>query len=258
MSVATTPTSCTPPSTRRRTRALAAAALSSLLVLGACGDSGGGGSEGEAAELLTEEQATTALLTSEVVADGMVEVPAGAEEDDDAEGSLGCLDALDDIKEAEAPVEVDRDFEAENEFALPALTTQVVSYDDAGETADALDAFREAIEDCDSIDETDPDGARMQLEIELDDALTNEAADEQANLRATGTISAEGVEFPFGIWFAVARVDNHIVTVGLTDLTEEFGDRLDAYVTVAVDRLAAVADGEEPAGTAVEESGTVS
>ena len=233
-----------PHASRRRTRrgVTAAAIVLGLTALTAC--SGGGNGSGPDVQRLTEDEATAALLTETNVGE-QYRVTESDEEDDD-DSSFGCMDAVGDMEENDAPVEVERDFEFVNEFGLPTIGSQVASYDAVGDATDAFDRVRSALDDCNEVDETDADGARVQLDLTIDDESSTTEADDQLNLVATGTISSEGMEFPFGLSYSAARVDNHVTAVAIAELGNEVGASMDDYLTAAVDRLNAVADGEEP------------
>ncbi len=238
-------------------RALAAAGSILLLTLvAACGaddtssgDSGDGG-DTASVEVLSEEDATTALLSETNL--GELYAVVEQEDDEDDESSFGCLDALDDMEETGAPTEVDRTFEFEGDLGLPSIGSEVSSYESVDDATAAFETFRSALEGCESVDETDPEGTRTQLTVTLDDEISISDAEEQANLVATGTISGGGGEYPFGIFFTAARVGNHVTTVGIVELGDEVGGSIDEYTQVAVDRLTAVIAGEEPEDVTVD------
>lgn len=211
-----------------------------LASLVACG-SDGEGSSGEA-ERLTEDKAETAVLSDDNVGPSF----RRSESDDDEDDSPGCLADLENASGDDPPVEVEREWEADSEMGFPAVSSQVASYDSVGDASDAFDKAREAFSDCTSVDERDGDGIHTQLTISTDDEKAAKDSDEQLNVRATGSLSGEGLEFPFVLDFAASRVDNHVTVVAVVDLAEEPSISIDAMVQVAVARLQAVLDDEDP------------
>jgi len=233
---------------RRRTSALAVlVAAAGLLV--ACGDGseGGSGDSGDPATVvLDDDQVKKALLTLDNLPEGWVE---SDEDGDDDEDAPGCLANLDDLEGTDSESDASIDFETDDEIGLPALTNGVASFKSERDVTEAMDTFRGAFEDCNHIDYTDPeDGTTIVLDFESDDETSSPEVDDQFNLTATGTITA-GLELPFGLWVSVARVDNHTTTVMITDLDLGTADLLDPYTAIAVDRLVAVVDGQEPEAT---------
>jgi hypothetical protein len=229
-------------SLRRRASAVAVlVAASGLLV--ACGDDSDDGSGGSSVVVLDDDQVKEALLTLDNLPDGWVE---SSEDDGDDDDAPGCLADLDDLEGTDSESDAHVDFEIDDELGLPALTNGVASFNSERDVTEAMDKLRDAFEDCDHVDYTDPDdGTEIVLDLAIDDEKSSPAVDDQFNLTATGTIT-NGLEFPFGLWVSVARVDNHTTTVMITDLSEDTESMLDPYTTIAVDRLVAVINGEEP------------
>lgn len=237
---------------RRGASAVAVLAAVSAL-LGACGDGSEGGAGGRSVVVLDDDEVKKALLTLDNLPDGWV---VSSDDDEDDGDAPGCLAGLDDLEGTDSRSKASVDFEVDDEFGLPALTNGVASFESERDVTEAMDTFREAFEDCDHVDYTDPeDGTEIVLDFTSDDELSSPEVDDQFNLTATGTIT-NGLEFPFGLWLSVARVDNHTTTVMITDLSEDSASLLDPYTTIAVDRLLAVVAGEEPASTQGPEVGT--
>lgn len=168
------------------------------------------------------------------------------DEEDDDDDAPGCLGELDDTDEPDSESDADVDFEADDELGLPALTNGVASFKSERDVTEAMEAIRDALEDCDNVDYTDPDdGTQIVLDFDSNDEKSSPDVDDQFNLTATGTIS-NGLEFPFGLWLSVVRVDNHTTSVLITDLSEDSESMLNPFTKMAVDRLVAVIKGEEP------------
>lgn len=224
---------------------LAATAMCAALALGigACGDDSSG-SGGDDASPLTEDQASAALLSEENLGDSYVVAATDDEEDEDSD--MGCLSAFEDIETVEAPVKEEREFEADNEFGLPAVSSGVSSFDSVPDASERFETALDALEDCTNVDVTD-DGTTIALEVSVDSEKSASQAQEQFNLVATGSISAEGLDFPFGLWASAVRIDNHVTFTAYTDVETEGGAAaIDAYTSAAVDRLAAVIEDETP------------
>lgn len=231
---------------RRRSSAAAVLVATAGLLVACGGGSEEGGSGGPGTVVLDDDQVERALLTLDNLPDGWVE---SSEDDDDDEDAPGCLANLDDLEGTDSESDADIDFEAGDDIGLPALSNGVASFGSERDVTEAMDTFRDAFEDCNHIDYTDPeDGTTIVLDFESDDEKSSPEVDDQFNLKATGTI-ASGLELPFGLWVSVARIDNHTTTVMLTDLDLGTGTLLDPYTAIAVDRLVAVIDGEDPEAT---------
>lgn len=232
----------------RRRPLIAVAALAAMCgVLVGCGGGSGDGEGGSSVVVLTNDQIEKALLTLDNMPDGWTTSSEDHDDDEDAPGCLANLDDVDSAADSEADAEAE--FEVDDDFGLPALANSVASFKTDREVSDAMDAMRDAFSDCNHLEYTDPDdGTEIVLDFSTDDEKSTSDVDDQFNLEATGSISA-GLEFPFGLWLSVVRVDNHTTLVMISDLSDEGGSLLDPYVQIAVDRLVAVIDGEEPVAT---------
>lgn len=238
----------------RRAVPLSAALLLASAFLAACGDDGSSAATGddpttEAVVLLEESQAEEARLAIENLPDGWAVQPASDDEEDGEDDELGCLSALDSIEdEVDSEYDVEVDFAMTNDFNLPGVNSTVSAFDTEESATKAMGLLRAGLEDCDRVDVTDPDdGTRIVLDVALVDALAD-GADEQITLTATGTINV-GMELEFGMWMSMVRIGNHTTMVGISDIGTVAGDALDAYTDLAVERLVAVLDGEEPPAT---------
>lgn len=242
--------------------ALAAVAAGALLA--ACGGGADGGSDdgsdggagASPAVVLDESQVEAALLTIDDLPDGWAinpdasDVLDGDDGDGDGKGGApGCLGEVEDGETFEPLAESSVEFEVDDGFGVPALSSSVATFASEDEVSDQMDKLREVLSDCDPIDYTDPDdGTQISLTFETDDEPSSPDVDEQLNLTATGTISS-GLEFPFSLWMSVARIGNNTTSVMITDLGDEAGEALDPYTAIAVDRLLAVLDGQTPEAT---------
>ena len=228
-------------------RLAAASAVALALVLTGCGDDGGSGDAEESSSPLSQEQADTALLTEGNLGEGFVVHPD--EDDDDSEG-LDCLAFIADLGESEdAATTAEIDYEFESELGNPAVISIIESYDDT-DSADALvETLRGELDGCDAVDYEDEDGTTFSLDVSTDDEQTADGTDDQLNVTASGTIASGGMEFPFTLALSVSQVGQHLTMVGVTDLGPSSSVDVESYTQIAVDRLVAVADGDEPAET---------
>lgn len=206
-----------------------------------CGSEPGSGS-GPEVERLSKVEAVQALLTQENV--GQDDFKLSKDDDEDDDSSLGCLDALDD--QDDAPTDVERNFVADTEIEAPTIISGVASYDKVSDASDSFESARDAFDDCHKVNETDKDGAVTKLNLTVDEEKTTSKADEQLNVVGVGSVESNGFEVPVGIWFSAVRIDNHLTLVGMSDLETDKDRSLDDLVKIAVDRLEAVAAGEEP------------
>lgn len=217
-------------------------AVSALVVTAGCGGSEGSGSSNDT-EPLTQEQATAALLTLDNLGKGYRKA-SGDDSAADME-DMGCLSQLDKLDKAEAATKAEADFEHTGGLGTPAVTTQVSSFEQTGDLIGTMDEFRDTLADCTQV-EFSEDGATMTLDLTTDEEKSTSDVDDQINVHGTGTVSAEGLELPMGMSFALARVDNHLTLVGVVDLGDAGARLLDTYTEIAVDRLVAIAADEEP------------
>lgn len=230
-------------------RFAAASAVALALVLTGCGGDGGSGEADESSSPLTQEQADEALLTADNLGEGFVANPDDDDDDDEAE-ELGCLSFIDALGESEdAATTAKIDYEFENDMGNPAVLSLVESYDDTDGAEGAVDTLRAELEDCDAVDYEDEDGIVFSLDVSSDDEQTADGTDDQLNLSAAGTIASGEFEFPFTLELSIAQVGQHLTVVGVTDLGSHSSEAVDDYTQIAVDRLVAVADGDEPAET---------
>jgi hypothetical protein len=227
---------------------VAALALTSL-ALTSCGGDDADSSDAESAELevLSAEQAEQALLSETVMG---ADFAAGEPSEDSDEGAPGCLSALDDLDDIGAETKTEVEYTSTSDIGLPSVEHSVFSYTEVDPISARIEEVSTALDGCTTVEETDEEGTEYALDVTLSTETTTDAADEQVNLEAVGTITSGDQEFPLGVYMSSVRVENHVSVVVFTDIPEDeaaSSEAFDAYVTAAADRLAAVAAGEEPA-----------
>ncbi len=224
----------------RRAR-LSSTALVLALSLAACG--GGDDAEtgsttdsgSDAAVVLSQEEADGALLTLADLGDDFTELGAQDSEDQD----LGCLSGLSDLSDVAAETEAENNFELETETSLRNVLTAVNSYADTATVDDAVQAFRDGLEGCETVEVTDPEGgSTLTLDVTVDDSPGIGETDDQVGFSGTGSISSPGTSYSYDVSFVVSRIDNAITVLGLIDLGAPGEDVVDALTETAVDRLA--------------------
>lgn len=168
-------------------------------------------------------------------------------DDDDDDSSMGCLDDLDkiDSDDTDAEAKAEAEYEADSEAGLPLVFSSVASLKDAEEVAKTMDEFRDAVENCTEIDETDEDGTVIKLKIQTTSGKTSDEVTDQINLSATGTFTIQGsLTVPFSMHISIIQLDNNVALAGVGTISDDATDDADAVNEVALEKLLAVIKGE--------------
>lgn len=218
--------------------------ISTLSLLAVTALSGCGSDSEGSASILSKDDLDSALITLDDLGE---DFQVDKEETDEEDADLGCLNGLEDLDDTtdEPQREDEIAFEAEGDLGLPGIFNTIGSFKSEKEAASVLTRFAEAVEDCKSVDVTDDDGLRIQLEVSSDDALVDPGATDQVNLQASGTASTGAVEFPFSLRFSAIQIDNQIALVGYVNGSESPGKDAAAVEQRAFDRFAPVVTGEK-------------
>jgi hypothetical protein len=125
------------------------------------------------------------------------------------------------------------------------VQTLVESFDGAGELTSLFDSIRGELDGCESVHRT-VDAVDFALAVTVDGERSTGDTDDQINIAATGTATSQGLELPVDLRASLVRIDNHLTGVAVSAIGP--GDRglLAPLTEVAVDRLAAIAAGDEP------------
>lgn len=259
---------------RRPRRFLATAgslALISLLAVG-CGDDDGGEAEAQETETvfvdadgnviddqsddvtddsgpaLTQEQLEAVVLTPENVGDGWTGGPVESDEDSDAPGCFGEIEAISDSLD---PLEV-AEHDVEYTFGdsgVPAISSGASSYDDGNAVDQAFTDLSAVLSACTSVSGTDGDGYAWDMTVTYDDTLVSDATDDQINVTASGTVTdASGTEYDLTIHQSYVRIGRNVITIGVTDVSDQSALQA-GYTQIAIDRLIDVIIDSEPAET---------
>lgn len=232
---------------------LAAFALTSLAACGG-GDSeelsdttqSESSSEGAELEALSSEEAEQALIPQAAMGEEFTAIEPSEEEGD---ADLGCLSALDEMDDIGAETEAEVEYVPADDSGFPSVESSVFSYTDTERISTRMEEVSTALAGCESVDVTDDEGTRFQLDVSLENEVVTEGADEQVTLEASGTISSPDQEVPITLHMSSVRIDNHVTVVVYSDLTEDVtqsASEFDSYVSAATDRLVAVVAGQTP------------
>ncbi|MCR6032699.1 hypothetical protein GGQ22_14825 [Nocardioides sp. zg-579] len=244
---------------RPRRSAPVAGALLLAAALTACGsgdsdDDSGTAGNGIPSEVVVLDQAQVdeAVLSPQNLGPGFTVDDDDPNDDPEAEDEdstgLGCLAAVDDDLDQSA-AKAEASYVAATELETPAISSGVSSYDSLDDVTERFERLRAALADCEQIDVTE-DGATFTLEVEHDEETSAEEVDEQLNISAIGSASAEGLELPVAIRLSAARIDNDVVFLSRFDLGADGGE-LEPYTAAAIGRLLAVLDGTTPSDETV-------
>lgn len=237
-----------PRSRRSRIAAIGALALTAALVTG-CGDSDdsdkdSAGDDGSTGEVLTEEQLAAAALSIDNLPEGWEETEP---DDDDDEPTGTCFDDMEMDEGAEPDAELERSFEYGGN--VPQIDSGVASFADEDVLVEQFQRVRDVAADCTQASYTDADGVAFDLTLSVTDGIAPEGADEQLDLRITGSFSTpEGQSADFVVWGALIRIGNAAVNFGYTDLSDSSA-LSSTYLPIVVGKLQAVLAGETPAET---------
>lgn len=243
-------------------RLVAASALALLLgpALAGCGssDSPGSGSPSTSPSASETAAATKVLSAAEAKSAVLVLANLGGrfEADTDVDhtsAAPGCLVAVDALTDkVEGPVNAVSDFMAVgSETGFPRVSSQVESYDSVDAAKKAVEDLRQAMAACTGVDETDTEGSATKLEVSATDDKAYPDADEELNVKAIGTVTNSGTEYPLGLWLAVMRFENNLTIISVGDLAKEAPGDVTELIKVANDRLTAIMAGSLPDDTAV-------
>lgn len=230
---------------------LAVLALVSALAAGCGGDEDSEGDDDADTEqdtpvvALTEDEIAVALLQDDNLGEGWTSEPSG-EDDTAGPGCFGDIDALTDglAEKAKAGTEF-----AYGDAELPFVESTVTAYDDELAITGVFDQVQTVLAACSTISDTDDEGVTWDLAMTFDDAETYDDVDDQFQLSASGSFTQPGRDaVDIYIEWTTVRLGPNVATVSTID-TQERADEHATWTEIAVERLEAVAEGEEPEAT---------
>ncbi len=260
--------------TRRLLTTVGSLALVSLLAVG-CGDDGGEAEPQETETVtvdtdgnpiddqgddqtddaaddsgpaLTQEQLEVVVLTPENLGDGWAVRPAESDEDSDAPGCCGEIEAISDDRD---PLEfADHDVEyGYGDTGAPQITSSASSYDDGNAVAQAFDELSAVLSSCTSVTGTDGEGNTWDMTVTSDDTAVSDATDDQVNVTASGTFAdSSGAEFELTLHQSYVRIGKNVITIGVSGFEDQSALQA-GYTQIAIDRLVAVIIDSEPSQT---------
>lgn len=198
---------------------------------------------------LDEKSLDDALLTTENLGTGWVErTGQGAEESNAAQPftqGTECLAGAEDIAGIDAAEQVSATFGYVQGYLT--VSNGVGSYDDEESLAEEFQTSYDALKDCTS-DSRETESGSYDATISTDRAASTDDIDDQINVKVDITYTVDDTEGDLFAIFTLARVGPNLTAVRTFD-ARDVTDTHGAYVEIAVDRLMAVSEGDEPAET---------
>jgi len=212
------------------------------------GEGGEGGEDGEDGEdagtpSLTEEQIAEAVLQSDNMGSGWTSTPS-IEDETAAPGCFADVDTLTEGLTKKAKGGTDFTYSS----GLPDVESTVSAYDDENAISAVFDQVQTALAACTTVSGADGDGNEWNLSVTTSEDATFDV-DDQLAVSASGTITEPGGS-PTQIYieWTNVRVGPNVGSVTTIDI-EPRPTEHDIWAQIAVDRLLAVVNGEEPAAT---------
>lgn len=214
-----------------------------------CSDDGGSGSDDDEQDTpivaLTADQITEAVLQPDNMGDGWTSTPST--EEDDTEGP-GCFGDIDTLTEGLTKETGGTEF-AYGDTQLPLVESTVTAYDDEPAITAVFDQAQTVLGACSTIADTDGDGATWDLALTFDDSANFDDVDDQFQLSATGSFTQpDSSPVEITITWTSVRLGPNVASVTTIDTQQRTTEHA-AWAEIAVDRLEAVAEGEEPEAT---------
>jgi hypothetical protein len=192
---------------------------------------------------LTEEQIAEAVLQSDNMGSGWTSKPS-TEDETTAPGCFADLDTLTEGLTKTARGGTDFTYSD----GVPDVESTVSVYDDETAIAAVFDQVQIALGACTTVSGPDGDGNEWNLSVSTSEDATYDV-DDQLAVSASGTFTEPGGN-PTQIYieWTNVRVGPNVGSVTTFDL-EPRPTEHDTWTQIAVDRLLAVVDGEEPTAT---------
>lgn len=198
-------------------------------------------------EPLAGPELDEALLSVDNLGVGWVQLPDSEATPDDSAAQTGCLAGAGDLSDVEPTEEAGARFSYTQGAGSLTVGNGVAAYEDPAALTDSIDAAHDTLEACTEISNETESGS-MTAAISVDNATSAEEVDRQLTVRADGSLTAGGQTQDFTLFTTVAQIGPNVTTVqtiGTIDLAALHA----TYVAIAIDRLVAVGEGEEPAET---------
>ncbi|GAB2971821.1 hypothetical protein [Nocardioides montaniterrae] len=217
-----------------RLSSLAVLALSATLVTG-CGGGGSdaspfgshsntttdsGGTVTTTGTPLTQAQAEQAALgPADVPADWKMTTSTADSSESDAPGCLAEIGKLTDAIDGHRVAKASHDFEPSS--GLPQVTSEVSSYQDAGELATVFSNVKDKLASCTQVTGTVADGTSFDMTLDSDLTTVPDGADDAIGYHAEGTVSASGQTIHMYIDSQMTLLHGTVVTVSTIDTSND-------------------------------------
>lgn len=223
-----------------RTRFLLVAALVAVAVLTGCG--GDEKTSDSGPKTFSQEDLTSALLQADDIgADYRIKADDGEEDD----AAPGCLKAISETRDGlpNAKEKVEVSIQADSANGIPEVDHLISSFEDSADAEAALTGLVTTLADCSTVTGSD-DGVSYDIAVATDETTIDPRVGDQFNLDATGTLASQGQEFAMSIRIRFMRVDNVIVTAGISSIVEtDTAAETDDLAELALARVVALLDG---------------
>jgi hypothetical protein len=234
---------------------LAAVAVLALVATSAAGcggddksdsssDSDSSSSAGAVSEL-SEDQLGQAVLQPENLGDGWTQTPSD-DSDDSSPGCLAEVQAITDSVDEAAKVSFDYTY---GDAGIPLVTSSASAFDDQDTLVQAFDEVKNKLAACSTVTGTDADGTAYDLTMSYDDTATD-GVDDQVNLTLEGSITTNGTDTAIAERITMVRLGPNVATTAMLNLGDSSAvGAFDSYQQIAIDRIVAITNGDEPAAT---------
>lgn len=195
--------------------------------------------------VLTKKQVDAAMLTLKDIGGRFrPKKPTSGDTAGGAGEGPGCLGRMDRLTAAaKAKAEAVTDFVPKSRVGMPIVTVSVATFADESRLAKLLDDLERGMKACRDVD-VKVDGARWRLSITNDRLGWASDAEEQFNVRATGTISEGQLKIPLTIQLTIARIANNGVYTLMFDFRDNVALAPQKVTKATLARVRAVMLGE--------------
>jgi hypothetical protein len=228
-----------------RLPALACAGVLAIAGLTACGSDG-------KPDKVSSQDVRPALLTVEHLSDEF-EIDPDDSDDGDGGPDWGCLLDLGELDKSTDEDDDDGDdenqvqFRASEDPGMPGVFQLVDAAPSRAKAERLMDEIAEALQGCEKVDTTDDDGTAWKFDVVFDRSTWARGADEQLNVTATGSTTADEIKLPVSLTMSAVRIENAVSILMFVDIAEDVLGAPRKLTNAASARLQAIVDGEEMA-----------
>lgn len=230
-----------------RLPALACAGVLAVACLTACGSD-------EKPDKVSSEDVRQALLTVEHLSDEFEVDPDDSDDDGDDGPDWGCLLDFGELDKSTDDEDEDKEddanqvqFRASEDPGMPGVFQLVDAAPSRAKAEQLMDEVADALEGCEKVDTTDDDGTAWKFDVEFDRSTWARGADEQINVTANGSTTADEIRLPISLTMSAVRIENAVSILMFVDIAEDVVGAPRKLTNAASARLQAIVDGEEMA-----------